>query len=262
MSTFSDAFCDKMLIIIALVSNEKKILKRYDDARGNACRLILWRDDGFCAGAALICGWAGTADRKGPPGTLGWGWVWWSFRNPLRRTASWFGISPAKIGWRTSTPSGLKRKRTTTTWSHVAARGRFTSVGLTQFGTSVDHVGRVYFHVADIQFHADVLDAHVTLSVQFDGIASQQPRTGHVVCTQTHTKRKTVFTHFPVGPDVGCRRFGTYMTSRWTRLCPWSGSVRFSPRLWIFRSISLSACKSPLLIPIFPDLPRELWTNE
>lgn len=85
--------------------------------------------------------------------------------------------------------------------THVAAARTDLSVGLTQFGTSVDHVGRVYFHVADIQFHADVLDAHVTLSVQFDGIASQQPRTGHVVCTHTHNK-KTVFTHFPVGPDV------------------------------------------------------------
>lgn len=115
-----------------------------------------------------ICGWVGTAGRKAPPGTLGWEWVWWFFRNPLRRTASEFGIWHAKIGSRRSTPFGLEQTRSCgalknyisiprVCWSAFSSRHiephslRVKCVIiLTQFRASVYQVGRVYFHVADI----------------------------------------------------------------------------------------------------------------
>lgn len=159
----------------------------------------------------FICGWAGTADRRGLPGTLGWEWAGWLFRNPLRRTAWWSGRSLSKIGWRRSTPFGLEHTHTHTThllcitiiyYSRAiisflfAITRRATDVNinrhsgaLTQFRTSINHVGRVDFHVANVQFHADVFDAHVTLSVQFDCVASQQPRAGHIVCTTRKAKK-------------------------------------------------------------------------
>lgn len=59
---------------------------------------------------------------------------------------------------------------------------------LTQFRTSIDHVGRVYFHVTNIQFHANVLDSHVTLSVLLDGIASQKPRTSYIIYKRHENK--------------------------------------------------------------------------
>lgn len=74
---------------------------------------------------------------------------------------------------------------------------------LTQFGASINHVGGVYLHVTDVQFHADVLDAHMTLSVQFDGVALQHPRTGHVVCE--YKKPKFTYT-FRSDRVENCRR--------------------------------------------------------
>lgn len=95
------------------------------------------------------------------------------------------------------------------------------------------------------------------------------PRNSHEPVTSSMHKRKKTM-HFHILYNIfyviatlitlRVRRF-TYKKSRWKRLCPWSGSVRFSPRLWIFRSISLLACKSRLPIPICPRLLRELWKH-
>lgn len=136
----------------------------------------------------FICGWAGRADYKESPGTLGWELAEWFFRNPLRRMASWYGIWLAKIDWQRLMPFGLEyhKHKTRVRLGYVNLYSLAFSLSyerriLTQFGTSIDQVSGIYFHVTNVHFHAYVLNAHVTLTIQFDGIASQQPRAGHIV---------------------------------------------------------------------------------